>query len=421
MPEILVTPERGLVDEKLNIRLCGFRSGERITLKASESDLKLLSQATFVANDMGIVDLASQKPCSGSYDWIDPMGLILSMKPVDENREPLMKYPLNPQTVTYTALVDGKPVANKSIDRIWLADGVTRIVVEESGLHGVCFFPAGEGPHPAILHVSGSDGGLDEDRAALFAAHGFATLTLGYFFYQGCPENLRNISLEYFGNAIKWFDAHKEINCNRLAVTGSSRGGELSLILGSTFPQFKAVVALVPSAVVWPGITSDKQMDAVAWTYHGEPIPSLKWYVSESEEALTPSDLPTAEPPATAPLFLEWMKDEEQTKRSAIPVEKTNGAILLISAGDDHLWPSSSFSKMVITRLDEYQFSHPYKHLDYMGAGHAIWAPYLPLVTGSFTYPVVGYKMALGGKPKDQASANADAWENLIGFLGEHL
>ena len=56
----------------------------------------------------------------------------------------------------------------------------------------------------------------------------------------------------------------------RVGVIGTSRGGELVLLLGATFPQVVAVVANVPSHVVWRrGGTRS------AWTYRGEPLPAV--------------------------------------------------------------------------------------------------------------------------------------------------
>lgn len=63
-----------------------------------------------------------------------------------------------------------------------------------------------------------------------------------------------------------WFDSRL------LAVWGASRGGELALLLGATFPEINAVAAWVPSGVVFwalgiaePGDTRPR----AAWTFRG--------------------------------------------------------------------------------------------------------------------------------------------------------
>ena len=40
-------------------------------------------------------------------------------------------------------------------------------------------------------------------------------------------------------------------------------------------------------------------------------------------------------------------------ERAAIPVERTNGPILLVSGQDDQMWPSAQMGQLVIERLDQ--------------------------------------------------------------------
>jgi dienelactone hydrolase len=67
------------------------------------------------------------------------------------------------------------------------------------------------------------------------------------------PDDLIDIPLEYFEIGIGWMGRQPKVQGDRLGVIGGSRGGELVLLLGSTFKQIKAVVAFVPSGVVWRG------------------------------------------------------------------------------------------------------------------------------------------------------------------------
>ena len=78
----------------------------------------------------------------------------------------------------------------------------------------------------------------------------------------------------------------------RLGVTGLSRGGELALLLGTTFPQkVGAIVGLVPSGVVMPGFGSDPSASTrSAWSYEGSPLPFVPVDVSrlgDQEEGST--------------------------------------------------------------------------------------------------------------------------------------
>ncbi len=74
-------------------------------------------------------------------------------------------------------------------------------------------------------------------------------LALAYFGLENLPPELYEIPLEYLETAIRWMSNQPTVNADRLAVVGGSRGGELALLLGATFPKLRAVVACVPSGV----------------------------------------------------------------------------------------------------------------------------------------------------------------------------
>ncbi len=74
------------------------------------------------------------------------------------------------------------------------------------------------------------------------------------------------IPVEYFGRATKWLANREEIRLGTLGIAGGSRGGELALLIASTFPEIRAVVGWAPEGIngpvllisgsddqVWPG------------------------------------------------------------------------------------------------------------------------------------------------------------------------
>src|ERR1700676_1992353 len=96
---------------------------------------------------------------------------------------------------------------------------------------------------------------------------------------------------------------------------------------------------------------------------------------SDTDNALPP---PQGKAISLASLYLNLLSNTQAVQRASIPVEKTNGPVLLISAQDDALWPSTHFCELVMGRLDTYKFPYAYQHLNYKGAGHMINYPYLP-------------------------------------------
>ncbi len=119
--------------------------------------------------------------------------------------------------------------------------------------------PGGDSPR-------GAGGGLSEGGAETLASEGLAALALAYFGIDRLPHELVEIPLEYFEKAIAWLRAQPGVDAERVAVVGNSKGGELALLLGATYPEdVKAIVGYSPSAVVWQGIAFNREV------YHGGP------------------------------------------------------------------------------------------------------------------------------------------------------
>jgi dienelactone hydrolase len=335
-----------------------------------------------------------------------------------EPASPMMIGSVEPKVVELTEEVAGRLVAEGKLIRRYLAPGVKRIEVRDEGLHGTFFVPDGAGPFPAIVLLSGSGGGLSESQAALYAAHGYGALALAYFRAGHLPTELIRIPLEYFARAIAWLQARPEVDPERLAVGGASRGGELSLLLASRFPQFKAVVANVPSAIVYGGVGNEENSYfQPAWTHGGADVPFFS-----SRRAVVEGPAPEPGVPfALTPLFLRGLEEEEAVREVAIPVERINGPVLLISGKDDAMWPSTRYSEMVMARLVEHGHPYPDQHLAYEGAGHIIGQPWATTTVFASAHPVTQTLFAYGGTAKGSADARADAWPKILAFLDAHL
>jgi hypothetical protein len=127
----------------------------------------------------------------------------------------------------------------------------------------------------------------------------------------------------------------------------------------------------------------------------------------------------------TAPIaltsgFLAQLADSTAEARAAIPVERIQGPVLLISGKDDQMWPSALMAERVMERLAAH--GHPYRdaHLCYEDAGHAIGIPYMPAMPAR-PHPVTGLTYAMGGTRAGTAFASADSWPRVLAFLAESL
>ena len=424
-----VQPRTAMSDVPLAIAVSGLLANSAVTIRASFTDgggVEWAAQADYRADAKGDLDLSASAPITDSFTEADPMGLIWSMLPVDEVARENMQLrwsDLDTAVLTFALLQDGETITSVEARRMMVAPGVERVEVRDRGLFGTLFLPAGAGPHPAITIISGSGGGLNEARAALFAAHGYAGFALAYFNYETLPDSIYQIPLEYFETSIAYLGSRADIDGGRLAITGGSRGGELSLLLGSIFPQYKVIIADVPSGIVWGGFGKDRSKGSVpAWTWRGEEIPYMDDEVDPTVYDYHNDYRERGEPIPLTPGFRELLRRSPATaKRAEIPVEKIRGAVLMVSGADDAMWHSSELAEVAMDRLRAHNFSRPYEHISYPGAGHLIMPPYAPTTLVASKHPVDGGFYAFGGEPHAIYKAGVDAWRRKLDFLRQHL
>jgi len=271
-------------------------------------------------------------------------------------------------------------------------EGVQHSPVHDGGLRGTLFTPAGQGPHPAVLVVGGSNGGVPVHPAAWLASHGYVALALAYFRFEDLPPQLESIPLEYFQQALQWMANRPEIGASKIAVLGSSRGGELALQLGSMFPRIGAVVAYVPANVRYASCC--RETGGPAWTWQGHALPYL---------------IPRRPNPGAR-------------AAAAIEVENTKGPILMISGESDHLWNSWEMADDVVSRLRRDHFPYSFENLKYPHAGHfAGRQEIVPAWHGAIRNPTSGRENDLGGSPDGDARSSLDSIPKVLDFLRRNL
>jgi dienelactone hydrolase len=406
VPRFEITPNLWFVgDRNLQIRLVNLAPNQKVTVVGHTGEKpSRVSRIEGVADEKGVLDLRGVEepgPKTGA-----PFRILWETKD-DPSIEPLKEKGL----FQLRAEVAAKPIATGSlrIDYGTIQEPkVTYRPIRDRGLRGEFFLPPGKGPFPGVIVWSGSDGGLAVARfkAVVLAKHGFASLALAYFKYEDLPKQLLEIPLEYFETAIGWMKEHKQVRGDRLAVMGGSRGGELALLLGTMFPDVKAVVAYAPSHVLWSA-PPDADGTRPAWTYKGKPLPFMvRPLTLEQREKLKEKN-----PMAERPVFEHYLKDEEAAGKAVIPVEKIAGPILLITGEDDQLWPSTSMADAVKARIMAKNHRYHCEHLRYEGCGHAISLP--------LGQP--GNTPELGGTPEANSYAAWDSWPKVVKFLGDSL
>lgn len=254
----------------------------------------------------------------------------------------------------------------------------------------------------AIIVLGGSEGGLGGSRnlARRLAAAGFDAIAVSYFGEAGQSSRLDQIPIESVARAREWLEARPGPG-EAIAVLGVSKGGELALLPASRDPAIKAVVAAVPSHVVWQGIDMQGGMTGSSWTAEGAPLPYVSYDLSNgfiSVHALYAGSLDSA------PVEAE------------IRVEQIAGPILLVSGQADTLWPSTEMANRVERRLRANSFPHGVTHLAYPDAGHAVFGA--PVRADA---PGLERALSVGGTIDGLVAARADGWPRVIAFLKDAL
>jgi dienelactone hydrolase len=93
-----------------------------------------------------------------------------------------------------------------------------------------------------------------------------------------------------------------------------------------------------------------------------------------------------------------------------IPVERIAAPVLLISGGDDQLWPSKAMADQVAARMGAHGGS--VEHLSYPRAGHTITLPNI-----DSPRPAVARLADMGGTATTNRAAAEDAWPKVVSFL----
>lgn len=421
-PTLTITPSDALIDVPRQIRVEHVAPGATVEITAltRRNGVVWQAQAAYTAGEDGVVDLTREAPVSGDYTGLSPMGLIWAQSPEDGKSREYFNHPVTDALVTdVVARVEGAE-ARASFTQRLASDGVTRVEVREEGLVGTLYLPAGSAPgsHPAVMILNGSGGGINEPRAALYASRGYAAFALAYFKAPGLSDYISNTPLEYFQTGLRWLRKKVQPKHDFVAISGQSRGGELVLLLGATFPkEVSAVVAYVPGAVVHSGQNAcDPKIgrEGPTWLLGGKPVPHV-W-----ENNRTATWAPFDEGPAPhrhEKAILTALQDPDAVARARIRVEDIEGPVMLLSGTDDGSWPSSLYSKMVQDKLVEVQHPYPVKWLDYENGGHSILFPYVPTTQLVYAHPVSGKISTSGGNPKDNARADQESWEGVTSFL----
>ncbi len=409
---LTVTPETALVDVPITARLSGLTIGQQVTLSASTTDANdvlFTSHGVFMANTEGVIDTSKIAPISGTYSIVESSGLLWSMRANSGARWANL-FSWHEREILIEAKIDKDKTIQKSITRIYPWANISNKSIDLDGFVGDLWLPESEQDLPLILNLGGYGSNTQLAKASLLAARGFAVLDLVYHGQKPLPQALEKIPLEYAKTAIDWASKQDGVDGTRIGVLGTSKGAEYALLLASTYPEIKAVVAVTPSSVSWAGINPRSPFTQSSWTYQGQNIPFIPAKVGLSG-LWRGVQFAIGKPVAFHDSYASGLENKDNAEKAAIAVENITGPILLISGSDDQVWPAKFMGDVMIERLAKTQFSYGYRHINFEKAGHSFpWSQW-PQGSGN------SGRFIHGGEPEFTQKAGRRAWVETIHFF----
>lgn len=240
-----------------------------------------------------------------------------------------------------------------------------------------------------VIILGGSEGGEPNLLARVFAAEGYAAMALAYFKALGTPDYLDEIPLEYFDKPLEWFATRPSMDGRKIVLVGGSKGAELALLLATRRTDIDGVIATSPSSVVFQGLPKMFWPPRSSWSSGGKPIPFVPY---DASKGVDPQNL--------LALYQLSLSHADQVATAAIPVEKIQGPVLLLSGKDDRMWPASAMADAISARLTQHKFPYAFKNIQYENAGHTLTEFFM-----------------IGGTKEGNANARHDSWQKMLTFL----
>ncbi|KAG1939429.1 acyl-coenzyme A amino acid N-acyltransferase [Pimephales promelas] len=342
------------------------------------------------------------------------MALLWSMRPVLESK-PVRRFQKNnvltPVKVVFSVheghLAKGirhrTPLTSANAERWYVAPDVQRVEVAKGGLKGTLFTPPGSGPFPAVLDLSGWQGGHVEYRSALLASHGYVSLALEYMGFLNAEGKLQYKDNTYFETAFTWLKKHPKVCPDKVAVMGMSLGVfvALGLTANSEIMKPKCVVCVSGSHIIpLKGSLAD---------VHAAMQQNIEKMRFDEKKRIIWRDL-------LLPIPIDPSKKAEMGKIKC--------PVLLIAGEDDQNCPAPESAEDMKKMMEKAGNGHLLTVLLYPGTGHLIEPPYSPHVRFS-DLKLLETKTKVvnvwGGETAPHGRAQEESWQKTLAFLEEHL
>lgn len=403
--EIVINDPKQIMDERLDIYIKGVEGFEKVTIiletKCFYNINALMnysettywkSEVIYLSDVSGVVSVNTSTAIGGDYLGVRDMGLFETLRPmevvkqkrvIDLNRVHLK------EKVTYqiTALLANRIIAQKSFDRWYKKESIQYMDIIKNAWQGRLFFEEPTSPRPAIIFLSGSDGGIEKAQniAMLLSNYGFVTMAISYFGMRKQPSNLNQIPIEIIEEALQYLKRLEFVDASNIGIYGRSKGAELALLSLTKYSGLKCAVLNSPSDRVYEGIRGKMNAKHSSWTYEDKEVPykPFRWIEVIKNK-----------------LFKIPMKD----KTGIMELEKVKCPLLLISSFRDEVWNSFDAAMNILTKVN----SLNKKLVLTTELGHMNTISYLPNIRYNNRSDKIYWEAVV-------------SWESTVSWFIEHL
>jgi dienelactone hydrolase len=274
----------------------------------------------------------------------------------------------------------------------------SRQEVQTKEFRGRVYAPAKPSHDLAVVLIGGSEGGLQlaDEIAPQLVSAGYVVLGVDYHDGWRPGRKLDLVPIETFTAAVKWLYA-SPFKPGKVAVIGDSRGSEGALLTGIHDPDVSAVLAFVPSSVVWGATDNDATRHHSAWSWGGQELLCANC-VGDGDFGSILDKLA-----ADAP--------------SRLSVESIRGPVFLVGSSADAVWPSARMAHDIANRLLSRHFAYPVVLLTYPQSSHLLFGTGPSSPTSSYEYGGRVYTMNYGGTSLGTEQARNQSWAAMLLFL----
>ncbi len=294
----------------------------------------------------------------------------------------------------------------------------TEVMVGDELPYAYFATPDGEGPFPVVIVLGGSEGGDGGSRSSAprFIEQGYAVLGLHYYSpgylpadrqLPELPEAFDSIPLEKLAIPRDWLSSRDDVDADDIGLYGVSKGAEFVLAGASRIDGFAAVVAIVPSDVIWEGWGPNAVAGEVSsFSWEGEALPFVPYLGMEEE--FKKYAIPGATVRLRTPQDAGRRANPDRVPAARIRVEDIDEPVLVAGGDADDVWNSGAMAQNIAERRAEAGGLETVS-LIFPGASHALSG--------------MGIQRPEGEKQYDDATlaAQQEIWPATLAFLAKHL